>query len=632
MKERIIDKKEVRGNRKETDETWDHFANALIAAFSERKLSDELFESAYTNQRIRKFDEKFLDSIVYNVPPAFLGVKHLFASDSEAWAYPEMKNLIMQWRGSEESPVFIMGYVGTGKTTFLKYSFGLKNKLRQDIKLASAIVNLKVSPSTPDKMLLYIVTSINQEINREYSDISNFNKKTLYNLFEDEINGLTETLTSPAILKEEIDNFLKPFPTCLTRGDRSIIEVLVKKKIEYLKRSKRITQFWIILDNIDQHYYTLHHRVLIDAVSMAYDMGCPLVVSMRYITLTNPEAREVYSAYFPRKLNLSLPNIKKLLQNRFKIFSKMVTPFKSIDLVLTGNQFKIRDLWRDLAMMLSLLSDSDIMDEFLLPLANYNIRRLLQIILNCFQSYYFYFDYFNNDRYLPNKKTLFKRVLFSHCLKNQDYFDPAGDEEEFFVINLFENENKIAPYNQTIRVRMLQGLYSFGKDIELAEFTRILQDTFEYNITDILRAIRYFMKAQLFAVKGIVDQDFNESIFLQGLKGEDLQSNEISIALTYAGRVHLDLMFILEYVEIMKFSTYVPSEYYSIIQKQENQKTFKGRINAVRRFINYLAGEEIEEMRTVVKNQDNFNKYFKTFSDELKQKVETQIKMIGERI
>ena len=625
VKRRIIDNFAVKGNRKETDETWDHYANSLIAAFSEKMFSEKFIEQAYTTQRIRNFDEKFLDSIIYNVPPAFLSVKHLFRRTPDNEAYTYIKKMVMDWRGSEDSPLFLLGYVGTGKTTFLHYAFGLKNKLRTDCKVSSSIVNFKKAPSTPDKMLLFIVKSINNSINEEFPEIAKFNKEILYKLFEMELEGLENTITNKEELNKRIDSFLGQFPLCIAQGDFDKIELLVKKKIEYLKKYKDVTQYWLILDNIDQHYYCLHQRVLINTLSLAGALKCQLIISMRYITLNTSEAREVYSSYFPRKLNLSLPDVTSLIKKRINVFNEIVSEFKEIHLAMTGNQYTISDLCNDIEKVLTLLANSDVVTKFLLPLSNYNIRRLLQIILNSMQSYYFFFDYFNNDRYLPNKNILYKRIIFSHCLKNQDHFDPQSDDEEVFIINLYENENQATIYNQTIRIRMLQALQSFGKHIEISEYTGILTNTFNYEMIDILRCMRLFLKAQLFAVKGVVDEDFNERIFLDSLKEEDMYSKDITICLTYAGMCHADLMYNLEYLEIMKFSTYVYPDIYFDIQHENSQKPFKLRLKGIRKFISYLNNEENIELEKVVKNRKHFYQYFGKFGDILKNRVEEQI-------
>jgi len=386
MKNRIVDKLEIRGKRKETDETWDHFANCLFATFSDTEMAPEYFEQIYTTQRMRKFDERFMDSIIYNIPPAFVPFKHLFDSDSEKSAYPHIKGIVMDWKGSEEAPLFLLGYVGTGKTTFLKYSFGLKNKLRKDCKIGAAIVNFKVAPSTPDRMLLFIIDSLNTAIDKQFPEVAKVDRQTFNKLFKDEILGLENTIVNKRKLDLATDELLTPFTVCVFQGHYENIVKLVKKKISFLSKNKLIKDFWLILDNIDQHYYCLHQRVLISAVALSYDIGCPLIISMRYITLNSPEARDVYASYFPRKLNLSLPDVTSLLQKRAKLLAEELIPFSNIKLKLTGYQNTIADLWNDLEKVLGLLPNSNVLMDFMFPLSNFNMRRLLQMVLNCFQS------------------------------------------------------------------------------------------------------------------------------------------------------------------------------------------------------------------------------------------------------
>ena len=110
-------------------------------------------------------------------------------------------------------------------------------------------------------------------------------------------------------------------------------------------------------------------------------------------------------------------------------------------------------------------------------------------------------------------------------------------------------------------------------------------------------AIKIRIKAP--AVEGAANNEFNEAVVHLGLEKNDLTRDDLEIVLTNSGRLHLDLMYKLEYVEIMKLSTYVPNDEYIDIQSEENQTTFALRRRGTMKFLNYLNREDHNLFETV---------------------------------
>ncbi len=105
-----------------------------------------------------------------------------------------------------------------------------------------------------------------------------------------------------------------------------------------------------------------------------------------------------------------------------------------------------------------------------------------------------------------------------------------------------------------------------------------------------------------------------------------LYSNDILIRITHSGVLHLELAKMLEYIEILKFSTYVEETDYEIIQSELNQKTFDQRKKGVYKFIDYISNAEESEKKNIVKNIRLFKKYkLDNFSINLKRTIENQI-------
>lgn len=600
MKNRVIDKLLVSGHRHPTDDVWRVYANHLITAFGDLLMQEGLdgktANKMYCEQRVRELDNEIIESLVYTLPPAFIKnekIKSSYYSD-------------IHWGASSTSPFILLGHVGTGKSTFLDYTF--LNKIPQkDKNIHVAIVNFIKSQDNHDDFIKFLCQNVNEAIENIYPELSDLSYEIFEKLFSKEFASYKSSFTDKDIQNKKINELIADYIDCHLPGKEECFKELIKRKIDYIKSQKKI--LWIILDNIDQHHSCLQNDALVSAISIATKFGCPLVISMRYISLTTPAAKSVYSSYRPRKLKLSFPDPSILVKKRLEYFKEISQEVLNLDLKWTGGMLKVEDLVLDVENTIGLLSDSSFMSNHLLPLSNYNMRRLLEIFLSVFQSYFFFFDRFNNNRYKANKLTLKKRFIYAHLLKNEDYYGVNRDDKEAFVLNLFENENKSYEYNHTIRIRLLQGLMSVGNTTTLSNLTNLLKSTFDYENYDLLQAYRSFIKSEIFAIKGDLNLSQSEEIFHEGFSEEHM-FQQIQISITHAGRYHYDLLQTLEYIEIMKFSTYIPDATYLSIQGEKANEFLNGRASSTKKFISYISKEENFEYKNGVKDYDSYKKYF----------------------
>lgn len=614
MKTRIIELSasgSFPSNRLDVDDTWKIFASHLVSSFGDilhqNGYTSDITSNIYCTQRMRKLDETILDSLVFNVPPSFVDELNLFGAKNQEDAVSFLDNQV-HWAASREAPFLLLGFIGTGKTTLLDHYFydhiPLKSSTEKGI-----IVNFKLAPDSDDEFIYHLLDSIDVELCKLDESLTVMNRELYEKLFIREIASIKSTLYSIPEQEKKIDELLGNYVTCKVNFKLNYYKELIRRKIDYVRNNKSY-RIWIVLDNIDQHFDCLHHRAFINAVSIAWKFACPLIICMRYITLNTPGARETYDSYRPRRLQLSLPDITNLINKRLDYFRIIAKESLMERLKNTGYFKTVGELLEDIAEAVKLLGSQTFLTNFLLPLSNYNLRRLLDILVASFSSYYFYFDRFNNERYRPTISNLEKRFLYSHLLKNSSYYEPDRDAQELFIINLFENENKTAVYNQTIRIRLLQALMSTGRSIIIKQFTSLINKIFDYDKFDILSALRLFKDSQLIAIKPVVNSTNVDYVILHNLNIEDLESTEIEIALTRAGRVHYELIAKLEYVEIMKLSTFIYSDKYREIQGEDNQKTFVQRKKTTLEFLNYLMSEETKEIKEIVKDQKTFNEQF----------------------
>lgn len=622
MKRRIIDMLSVPNERKPVDKVWEVFSHYLITSFGDTLIQNGIdpnhLDEIYCAQRVRDLDEKTLDSIVYTVPPAFIN-----SNDEQA---ENVNHPDIHWGASPKTPFLLLGHVGTGKTTFLDYTF-LHRLPKNDIHLKAIIVDFMKSEDKKTSFTHFMLTKINDYLPNLCSELKSINHEMLSILFKVEVENIVNTIKNIDEQNNQIDKLFTLYVNCHLPGSEDHFKELVRRKIEFAKSKNH--KIWLIIDNIDQHHNCLHNDTFVSTVSIANSFNIPLIITMRYITLATPDARSAYNSYRPRKLKLSSPDVTVLISKRLSYFKFKASHIMEAELSWTANMLTVNDLVTNIEQTTNLLAESGFVKRYLLPISNYNLRRLLEIVLSVYQSYFFFYDRFNNTRYIPNKSTLLKRFIYAHLLKNEDYYSAYDkDEKECFIINLFENENKTSEYNQTIRIRLLQAMMNIGKRTTLNNLTTLILNTFKYDEDDLLQAYRAFFKTELFTIKGGLNSEFDTAIIHDVIMPEHIYSSKIEIALTYSGNLHYDMLTVLEYVEIMKFSTYVPDALYNSIQSEEKQKNFASRAKSTKNFLSYIDEAENEEMKSGVKNIDLFKRFFGRTMPTIARSLEDQLKHI----
>lgn len=606
MKTRIID---TIGEPipKDVDETWEAYANLLLKAFGELSRQNgfvaEEIEQLYCRQRLRALDEKMLDSVVFNVPPAFIDERDIIV-EQRATSHEILEG---NWSLSSKSPFILLGFPGTGKSTFLENYFCNEVK-RIDEKVVGIIVDFKVAPTTLKEFVDEMLTQVDKQLCDLGNHLSGNNRASLEILYKKEIERTTKIINDPKIRAEHIDRMFSNVLTKLQSHDQNALKDIIGLKISQL-RSEGYT-IWIVIDNIDQHFFLLHQNAFLEANMLAQKWTCPAIIAMRYIGLDTIPARNAYDSFSPRKLNLSLPDVSEMIEKRMVYFHELAGRLQDQPLTWTGNTMTLGALATEVEKCIALIASPTILNNFLLPLANYNVRRLLSIVTSAFQSYYFYFDRFNNDRYLPTVNNLEKRLIFAHLLKNHDYFKPVGvDAQERCLINIFENENRNYAYNQTIRIRLLQALLNFGRTVSLKQLSNHILSVFDYDPQELVSALRLFIRAEVVSVKNLLHPSFDIAVLKDQLSEQHLEKDDLRIGLSHCGKLHYKLISNKDYIDIMKFSTFILQKDSHAIHS-DTSKTLSDTKKQTLQFLQYLANEELYELQHGVKDSAKYNLSF----------------------
>jgi hypothetical protein len=267
--------------------------------------------------------------------------------------------------------------------------------------------------------------------------------------------------------------------------------------------------------------------------------------------------------------------------------------------------------------VLEYFQDRNFINSYLLPLANNNIRRLLEIVCCSFQAYYFFYDRYNNNRYLPSLKSIKQRFLYAQMLKNCDYYIPnREDGKGQCILNLFENNRAAKDNNQLIRIRILQFLNSMIDEIPISIICERIQSVFRYDAPEIWHVLKVFSVFELICfrfdadVAGIETKEFFNTFSLEKIK-----SKKIYVSVTTSGQLHLRLIKDINYMEIMKYSTYVSEKYQKRIQSEEENRTLEQRKNSTLLFVKYLQEEQKLEQTSAILDLEEYNGKYRSLLD-----------------
>ncbi len=260
MKLRIIDI-ESDGTKRNTDETWFVYANKLFEAFGDitrsNKLSPDCFRRLYVHQRVRPLDEDFLSSLVFSVPPAFAKPELILPVMT---AIKEgVSNLKSPWAASANAPFLLLGFIGIGKSTYLEHFF-LDEVKTIDPNIEGIIIDFKVAPTDFEGFTRHLLDEIDKRLVNIDADVNATTPESIELLYRDDFKSINSLFRSPGSAEKQKEALLAETLIKAKQNNTTAMTDLLLRKIKYI-RSKGKT-IWLALDNIDQHFYMLHQRLL----------------------------------------------------------------------------------------------------------------------------------------------------------------------------------------------------------------------------------------------------------------------------------------------------------------------------------------------------------------------------------
>jgi hypothetical protein len=225
-----------------------------------------------------------------------------------------------QEKGDRERPVVLIGRIGHGKSTFLKY---LKNVAARDLlrtKYIQLDLNFIDRPSTAAGVSDFIINEIERQLKDDYNLEINSNAMVRQALKQD----LKEFQSSPR------GQLLAGDPQRLALAEVEFIETFTKDRNRYLGRLMRLLRrghnksIAIFFDNLDRRDDELQEQAFLRASAIATEWSAVVFVCLRPGTVQRSKAWGVLDTVAARTWVISPPRTANVLRKRFQYAARFV--------------------------------------------------------------------------------------------------------------------------------------------------------------------------------------------------------------------------------------------------------------------------------------------------------------------
>ncbi len=568
------------------DTVWEVYAQLLSDIFGEIVEDNELLVNCYCPIRTRKFDEHWITSITTGIPTALLSEPGKNPND---FLTENLKT------AKVNNPFLILGNVGTGKSTYVHYYFKIAlKKLNLDSKIEGIIIDLREIGEDADmkEQKLFIDRKIDEHIVKNYEDFYKPEYELLLKIFEDELRPRQFVYEA---LERRVGR-----EKAKTIKVNDVLDIQKNKRFYNTARIKYIKEkyskaIFIILDNVDHHEKEFQESIFLLSKSLMTDFQCPFILTAREYTFPAAYRHIRLSAFQPRFLHLSSPDIKELINLRMNYVLKERTVEDL--LVKNGNDYvmintphkepfklPLSELRARLSVILQSLLSKEIL-HILQCLSDTDMRSLLKMVKVALSSGYLYPPE-RQERYTSVRPYDFLRAIM---LGNNPYYRPK--DPSTMILNLFENEEKNFDGNNLIRYRTLQCIDHLGDDVNI-------DDIYEF-----MKSIGYPKKKVQEVINKFLQLNLIESPYSEGYDAEKM----VFVKLTLTGRFYLEeLIKEKEYFGALKQATYMEEEDYGrvVVLTKESKRLSKREwieadLASTEAFIEFLEKEEEKERKRV---------------------------------
>ena len=216
-----------------------------------------------------------------------------------------------------EKPVVVLGNVGNGKTTFLRYLRLQKAKEVLD-KYIQLDVNFIDRPDSADEVAGFIFDQIEEQL-RSRHGVDLFDNALIRAALNADLNRFRRSPAGKAFENNETE---------FRREELTFIQSQISDRHNFLKkvfahiRGSRQFSIAIFLDNLDRRTPEIQEAAYLKASAMARDWAAVVFVCLRPATFYRSKAFGVMDSVAPKVLTVSSPSAEPVIVKRLRFAAK----------------------------------------------------------------------------------------------------------------------------------------------------------------------------------------------------------------------------------------------------------------------------------------------------------------------
>lgn len=358
----------------------------------------------------------------------------------------------------------ILGPVGAGKTTFLRYTKGVSARDAIDGKIVWFIVDFKRATRHDDPRKVIYAQLLESIVADTAFSLGNW-EKSIEPAYKDMTESLRRGHLSP-IARASEDGFQKHISE-LIDNDYRLIEPYVDRILRY-SQSKR--PGYLVIDNVDQiEDENIQADIFSEAQAIAQRIGFNVVMALRDSTYLKGQHSARFDAFQFESIYIDPPNVLPVISRRLQFARKLMSGH-SVDIALeNGPRFHVDDLGAFFDVVAASILSDDAAFMFEVLSAN-NIRRGISLVREFLASGHVTADaaikaYLTDRGFRFGYHDVFKGAI----LGNRKFFR----EEESMIPNLYCS--KLGKRNlQLLRHRLL---YFFVSNAAASTYEGTMFDT-----------------------------------------------------------------------------------------------------------------------------------------------------------
>ncbi|MBE1427291.1 hypothetical protein H4684_003983 [Desulfomicrobium macestii] len=443
-----------------------------------------------------------------------------------------------------ERPFVVLGEIGRGKSSFLKYLrfVAAKESLSNYIQIE---LNFLDRPDNAIDIPLFIYEEIYRQLHENY-EINIYDNNFVRGVLNLEIKNLTNTLEGKYY--EEDDRLYKEFELKKIQEWVSDKHTYLAKVFHHLKRG-RLKSIALFLDNLDRRHTDLQETAFLKASAMARDWASMVFICLRPETFYRSQQAGVMDTIAPITFTVGQPDISLVLKRRFA-YAKAIAEGSQFESTPSFRAVPGREICLDLPRVAKIFESCEFAARkkygiipVLEAVSNGNIRQLLELARRIISS-----------GHLDTKKIIgkieesgsyaipdfegIKTLLFG------DYMHFDAEKSQF--INLFDIRHA-DPSEHFVRLSVLSYLSKIPIDADY-----YLGYIDESTIYDYLSSLGYSRSVSEYTIRYLAEKNCIRYFMMNGEKTR--YDNRVRI--TPLGRFHLfSLIHTFQYLDAIIIDT-----------------------------------------------------------------------------